>query len=74
MSNEKPIVRKLKCGGHGVYTIDSKTKQLAQTGYIGPNLSLEAFLPKDAVIEKWRLNALLLIRNVYNINVNGTFR
>jgi len=52
MSNEKPIVRKLKCGGHGVYTIDPKTKQLAQTGYIGPNLSLEAFLPKDAVIEK----------------------
>jgi len=52
MSQEKPVVKKLKCGGHGVYTIDQKSKQLVQTGYIGPNLSLEAYAPKDAVIEK----------------------
>jgi len=49
---QKPIVRKLKCGGYGIYTTDIKTKQLAQTGYIGSKLCLEAFLPKDAVIEK----------------------
>lgn len=49
---QKPIVRKLKCGGHGIFTIDIKSKQLAQTGYIGPNLCLEAFIPKDAIIEK----------------------
>jgi hypothetical protein len=52
MADEKPIVKKLKCGGYGVYTTDFKTKQLAQTGYIGANLTLEAWLPKDAVIQK----------------------
>lgn len=52
MAQEKPIVKKLACGGYGIYTLDSKSKQLAQTGYIGANLSLEAYLPKDAVIEK----------------------
>ena len=52
MSQEKPVVKKLKCGGWGVYTIDPKTKQPAQTGYIGPNLSLEAYLPAGAIVEK----------------------
>jgi len=52
MANEKPIVKKLKCGGWGVYTIDPKTKMQIQTGYIGTNLNLEAFLPQDAVVEK----------------------
>ena len=52
MADDKPIVKKLKCGGYGIYTTDSKTKQLAQTGYIGANLTLEAWLPKDAVIQK----------------------
>lgn len=50
--SDKPIVKKLKCGGWGVYTIDIKSKQLAQTGYIGSELKLEAFLPQDAVVEK----------------------
>lgn len=52
MSQEKPVVKKLKCGGWGVYTTDPKTKMPAQTGYIGPNLSLEAYLPEGAVVEK----------------------
>jgi len=52
MASEKPIVKKLKCGGYGVYTIDVKTKMSVQTGYIGPNLTLEAFLPEGAVVEK----------------------
>jgi hypothetical protein len=52
MANEKPVIKKLKCGGWGIYTIDLKTKLPAQTGYIGPNLCVEAFLPKDAIVEK----------------------
>ena len=52
MANEKPVVRKLKCGGWGIYTIDPKTKQQAQTGYIGANMTLECWLPEGAVIEK----------------------
>lgn len=52
MSQEKPIVKKLKCGGYGIYTIDTKTKQLVQTGYVGANLKLEAFIPADAVLQK----------------------
>lgn len=52
MSQEKPVIKKLKCGGHAIYTTDAKTKQLTQTGYIGPNLSLEAYAPKDAVVQK----------------------
>lgn len=52
MSQEKPVVKKLKCGGWGIFTIDVKTKMPAQTGYIGANLTLECWLPKDAVIEK----------------------
>ena len=49
---DKPVVKKLKCGGWGIYTVDVKTKQPAQTGYIGPGLKLEAFVPLDAIIEK----------------------
>lgn len=52
MANEKPVVKKLKCGGWGIFTIDPKTKMPTQTGYVGPNLSAEAYLPKDAVVEK----------------------
>jgi len=52
MSQEKPVVKKLKCGGHGIFTIDPKTKQPIQSGYIGANLELESWLPKDAVIQK----------------------
>jgi hypothetical protein len=48
----KTIIRKFKCGGHGIFTVDLKTKQLQQTGYIGPNLTLEAWLPDGATIEK----------------------
>lgn len=51
-TKEKPIVKQLKCGGYGVYTTDPKSKQLTQTGYIGANLNLQAFLPPDAVIQK----------------------
>jgi len=52
MAQEKPIVKKLKCGGWGIYTTDVKTKMLAQTGYIGSNLTLECWLPEGAVVEK----------------------
>jgi hypothetical protein len=52
MAQEKPIVKKLKCGGYGIFTTDVKTKQITQTGYIGENLKLEAWLPADAVVEK----------------------
>ena len=38
---------KLECGGTAVYTIDPKTKQEVQTAYIGPDLPLDAWLPKD---------------------------
>jgi hypothetical protein len=51
-TKDKPIVKQLPCGGHAVFTLDSKTKQLTQTGYIGPKLELSAYLPKDAVIQK----------------------
>lgn len=49
---EKPIVKPLKCGGYGIFTTDPKSKQLAQTGYIGASLNLQAFLPADAIIQK----------------------
>ena len=52
MAQEKPIVKKLKCGGWAIYTIDPKTKTQLQTGYIGGNLKLEAWLPEGAVVEK----------------------
>jgi len=52
MSQEKPILKKLPCGGYGIYTSDAKSKQVIQTGYIGANLPLETYAPKDAVVEK----------------------
>jgi len=51
-TKDKPVVKKLPCGGYGIYTIDPKTKQPAQTGYIGANLELTAYLPKDAIVQK----------------------
>jgi len=51
-AKEKPIVKPLNCGGHGIFTTDPKSKQLMQTGYIGANLDLKGFLPPDAVIQK----------------------
>jgi hypothetical protein len=43
--------KKLKEGGYALYAIDPKTKQEAQVGYIGENLTLEAWLPKGVKIE-----------------------
>jgi len=51
-NKDKVVAKKLKCGGTAIYTIDIKSKQLAQTGYIGPNLSLEAYLPKAVEWQK----------------------
>jgi hypothetical protein len=51
MAQEKPVVKKLKCGGWAIYTIDPKTKAQLQTGYVGPNLEPKAYLPADAVIQ-----------------------
>jgi len=51
MAQEKPVVKKLKCGGWGIFTTDPKTKMLAQTGYVGPNLEPKAYLPADALIQ-----------------------
>jgi hypothetical protein len=45
-------VRKLPEGGWGIFTLDRKTKAEQQTGYIGPNLKVEAFLPEGAELEK----------------------
>lgn len=45
-------VKKLPEGGYGIYTLDKKSKAEIQTGYIGPGLNVEAFLPEGAVIEK----------------------
>ena len=44
-TKDKPIVKKLPCGGHAIYSIDIKSKQQIQVGYIGANLNLEAYLP-----------------------------
>ena len=52
MANEKPVVKQLKCGGWAIYTVDTKTKQQIQTGYVGPNLEPKAYLPVDAIFEK----------------------
>jgi hypothetical protein len=49
---DKVVAKKLKCGGTAIYTIDPKLKQLVQTGYIGANLSLDAYLPKSAEWQK----------------------
>ena len=51
-NKDKIVAKKLKCGGYALYTTDSKTKQLTQTGYVGPNLSVEAFVPKNTIFEK----------------------
>ena len=51
-NKDKVVAKKLKCGGTAILTVDPKTKQLAQTGYIGPNLSIEAYLPKNAEWQK----------------------
>lgn len=51
-NKDKVVAKKLKCGGIAILTIDPKTKMLAQTGYIGPNLSLDAYLPKNAEWQK----------------------
>lgn len=49
---EKLKVKKLPCGGHAIYGVDPKSKQLAQVGYIGASLPVEAFMPENAVLEK----------------------
>lgn len=51
-SKEKPVVKKLECGGYAIFTIDAKSKQLAQTGYVGSKLEPTAYLPKDHTIQK----------------------
>jgi len=51
-NKDKVVAKKLNCGGVAVFTVDPKTKQLIQTSYIGPNLSLEAYLPKNAEWQK----------------------
>lgn len=38
---------KLECGGTAIYTIDPKTKQEIQTGYVGPGLPVEAWIQKE---------------------------
>jgi len=35
MAQEKPVVKKLKCGGWAIYTIDPKTKAQLQTESFG---------------------------------------
>jgi len=42
------VVRKLPEGGWGIYTIDKKTMSEKQTGYIGPGLDVQGFLPAGA--------------------------
>ena len=44
-------VKKLPEGGWAVYSIDPKDKREIQTGYIGPNLKMEAFVPENAQIQ-----------------------
>jgi len=44
--------KKLSCGGIAIYGIDLKTKQPTQIGYIGANLPLEAYLPKNCILQK----------------------
>lgn len=51
-TKEKPVVKQFPCGGFGIFTIDPKSKQLAQTGYVGPNLEPSAYLPKDHIVQK----------------------
>jgi len=50
-TKEKPVVKKLPCGGHAIYGIDFKSKQQVQIGYIGANLNLEAYLPAGVTVQ-----------------------
>jgi hypothetical protein len=50
-TKEKPVVKKLPCGGHAIYGIDFKSKQQVQIGYIGANLNLEAYLPPGITLQ-----------------------
>lgn len=43
----KPKLKKLPCGGYGIYIEDKKTNQPSQIGYIGANLSLDGFCPQS---------------------------
>jgi len=51
-SKEKPVVKQLPCGGYAIFTIDNKTKQLVQTGYVGSKLESSAYLPTGSSIQK----------------------
>lgn len=51
-SKDKPVVKQLPCGGYGIFTIDPKSKQLAQTGYVGPSLEPSAYLPTGYTLQK----------------------
>ena len=44
-------VKKLAEGGYAIYATDPKTKTETQVGYVGENLSLEAWIPKGVKIE-----------------------
>jgi hypothetical protein len=43
--------KKLAEGGYALYAVDPKTKTETQVGYVGGNLSLEAWIPKGVKIE-----------------------
>jgi hypothetical protein len=43
--------KKLAEGGYALYSIDPKTKQETQVGYIGENLNIEAWIPQGVKIE-----------------------
>lgn len=51
-TKDKLTAKKLPCGGTAIYGIDVKSKQVIQIGYIGANLNVDAFLPKDCVVQK----------------------
>jgi hypothetical protein len=44
-TKKKPKLKKLACGGYGIFAEDPKSKTEGQIGYIGPNLSLDGFCP-----------------------------
>jgi hypothetical protein len=43
--------KELAEGGYALYSIDPKTKQETQVGYIGENLNIEAWIPQGVKIE-----------------------
>lgn len=49
---DKPTVKKLPCGGHAIFTIDQKSKQLTQTGYIGASLEVDKWIPEGYTVSK----------------------